>query len=77
MPRELSPGLKILWVWTLGTAAVLVTSVVRTRMRDMENLINTEQQQPQPQQRDTAADTETLMEDTSTQSNELIREDKP
>ncbi|RXI02370.1 hypothetical protein DVH24_030299 [Malus domestica] len=56
---------------------VLVTSVVRTRMRDMENLINTEQQQPQPQQRDTAADTETLMEDTSTQSNELIREDKP
>ncbi|TQD94169.1 hypothetical protein C1H46_020217 [Malus baccata] len=60
MPRELSPGLKILWVWTLGTAAVLVTSVVRTRMRDMENLINTEQQQqqqPQPQQRDTAADT--------------------
>ncbi|KAM1052340.1 hypothetical protein ACFX2B_033384 [Malus domestica] len=80
MPRELSPGLKILWVWTLGTAAVLVTSVVRTRMRDMENLINTEQQQqqqPQPQQRDTAADKETLMEDTSTQSNELIREDKP
>ncbi|XP_048429221.1 uncharacterized protein LOC125472164 [Pyrus x bretschneideri] len=79
MPRELSPGLKILWVWTLGTAAVLVTSVVRTRMRDMENL--TEQQQPQPQpqlqQHDTAADTETLMADTSTQSNELIREDKP
>ncbi|KAM1160775.1 uncharacterized protein LOC126619559 [Malus sylvestris] len=80
MPRELSPGLKILWVWTLGTAAVLVTSVVRTRMRDMENLTNTEQQQqqqPQPQQHDTAADTETLMADTSTQSNELIREDKP
>ncbi|CAN6575289.1 unnamed protein product [Malus baccata var. baccata] len=74
MRRELSPGLKILWVWTLGTAAVLVTSVVRTRMRDMETLTNTEHQpQPQPQQHDT----ETLMADSSTQSSELIREEKP
>ncbi|CAN6714612.1 hypothetical protein ACFX2I_010651 [Malus domestica] len=72
MRRELSPGLKILWVWTLGTAAVLVTSVVRTRMRDMETLTNTEHQ-PQPQQHDT----ETLMADSSTQSSELIREEKP
>ncbi|CAN0859642.1 hypothetical protein LINGRAHAP2_LOCUS7720 [Linum grandiflorum] len=43
MPRETSPGLKILWFWTLGTAAVLVTTVVRTRLRDMEQLMNAEQ----------------------------------
>ncbi|BFG37348.1 uncharacterized protein Pyn_39515 [Prunus yedoensis var. nudiflora] len=76
MARELSPGLKILWVWTLGTAAVLVTSVVRTRVRDMENLMNAEQQQQQPQH-NTATDTETLLVDTSPQSSELIREEKP
>ncbi|ONI05201.1 hypothetical protein PRUPE_6G361800 [Prunus persica] len=77
MARELSPGLKILWVWTLGTAAVLVTSVVRTRVRDMENLMNAEQQQPQQQQDTTATDTDTLLVDTSPQSSELIREEKP
>lgn len=111
MARELSPGLKILWVWTIGTAAgtlsplspslishtyihtyilihilnwigyvfllVLVTSVVRTRVRDMENLMNAEQQQQQQQQHNTATDTETLLVDTSPQSSELIREEKP
>ncbi|CAH8354394.1 unnamed protein product [Eruca vesicaria subsp. sativa] len=41
--REKSPGLKILWVWTLGTAAILVASVVRTRMHDMESMMNQEQ----------------------------------
>ncbi|KAJ9176117.1 hypothetical protein P3X46_011463 [Hevea brasiliensis] len=49
MPREKSPGLKILWLWTIGTAAILVTSVVRTRLRDMEQLMNAEQQQQQTQ----------------------------
>ncbi|KDP26872.1 hypothetical protein JCGZ_18030 [Jatropha curcas] len=44
MPREKSPGLKILWLWTIGTAAILVTSVVRTRLRDMEQQMNAEQQ---------------------------------
>ncbi|XP_038878707.1 uncharacterized protein LOC120070883 [Benincasa hispida] len=44
MAREKSPGLKILWVWTLGTAAILITSVARMRMRDMENIINSDQQ---------------------------------
>ncbi|KAK7856072.1 hypothetical protein CFP56_025512 [Quercus suber] len=47
MPSEKSPGLKILWVWTLGTAAILVTSVVRTRLRDMETVMNGQQQQQQ------------------------------
>ncbi|OVA01682.1 hypothetical protein BVC80_9073g123 [Macleaya cordata] len=49
MFKEKSPGLKILWLWTFGTAAVLVTSVVRTRIRDMEKLMNTEEQQQQQQ----------------------------
>ncbi|CAN1125045.1 hypothetical protein LINPERPRIM_LOCUS31451 [Linum perenne] len=40
MPRETSPGLKILWFWTLGTVVVLVTTVVRTRLRGMEQLMN-------------------------------------
>ncbi|KAJ0236088.1 Basic leucine zipper/W2 domain protein [Hirschfeldia incana] len=43
MGREKSPGLKILWVWTLGTAAILVASVVRTRMQDMESMMNQDQ----------------------------------
>ncbi|KAF9671964.1 hypothetical protein SADUNF_Sadunf12G0105100 [Salix dunnii] len=45
MPRETSPGLKILWAWTIGTAAILVTSVVRTRLKDMEQIMNGEQEQ--------------------------------
>ncbi|XP_051119834.1 uncharacterized protein LOC127243722 [Andrographis paniculata] len=45
MWRDKSPGLKILWLWTFGTAAVLVASVVTTRMRDMEQLVNKPQDQ--------------------------------
>ncbi|KAK8960296.1 hypothetical protein KSP40_PGU006212 [Platanthera guangdongensis] len=37
---EKGPGLKILWLCTFGTAAVLITTVVRTRMQDMEKLLN-------------------------------------
>ncbi|KAJ0052372.1 hypothetical protein Pint_01245 [Pistacia integerrima] len=47
MARETSPGLKILWVWTIGTAAILVTNVVRTRLRDMQQVIDNGQQQQQ------------------------------
>ncbi|KAF5745883.1 hypothetical protein HS088_TW06G00048 [Tripterygium wilfordii] len=48
MAREkMSPGLKILWFWTIGTAAVLITSVVRTGLREMEQSLNVEQQQQQ------------------------------
>ncbi|KAK6911739.1 hypothetical protein RJ641_023832 [Dillenia turbinata] len=42
MAREKSPGLKILWLWTVGTAAVLVANVVTTRLRDMQNVINSQ-----------------------------------
>ncbi|GKV40160.1 hypothetical protein SLA2020_328200 [Shorea laevis] len=46
MAREkMSPGVKILWLWTIGTAAILVTNVVRTRIRDMEQMMNPQQQQ--------------------------------
>ncbi|KAJ0250814.1 Basic leucine zipper/W2 domain protein [Hirschfeldia incana] len=50
MGREKSPGLKILWVWTIGTAAILVASVVRTRMHDMETMMNQEQAPPKQNQ---------------------------
>ncbi|KAI3975324.1 hypothetical protein MKX01_033564 [Papaver californicum] len=48
MFKDKSPGLKILWIWTFGTAAVLVTSVMKTRIQDMEKFMYTEEQQ-QPQ----------------------------
>ncbi|CAA2989241.1 hypothetical protein CDL12_14493 [Olea europaea subsp. europaea] len=44
MWRDKSPGVKILWLWTFGTAAVLVANVMRTRIRDMEQLINAQDQ---------------------------------
>ncbi|KAJ6978166.1 hypothetical protein NC653_029918 [Populus alba x Populus x berolinensis] len=50
MTRETSPGLKILWAWTIGTAAIMVTNVVRTRLKDMEQMMNAEQQQQQEQE---------------------------
>ncbi|KAI5010506.1 hypothetical protein ZWY2020_012643 [Hordeum vulgare] len=34
-----SPGLKILWIWTLGTAAIMITNVVRTRVNDMQMIL--------------------------------------
>ncbi|KAL6516812.1 hypothetical protein OROHE_018100 [Orobanche hederae] len=56
MWKDKSPGLKILWLWTFGTAAVLVTSVVRTRMRDMEQLIDAQQDQTLHHVNDTISD---------------------
>ncbi|ESW20991.1 hypothetical protein PHAVU_005G031800 [Phaseolus vulgaris] len=48
MAREpKSVGVKILWLWTFGTAAILVTNVMRTRIRDMDALMNAEQQHQQ------------------------------
>ncbi|KAF3336320.1 hypothetical protein FCM35_KLT18906 [Carex littledalei] len=41
---EKGPGLKILWVWTFGTAAILIGSVVRTRLNDMEKILREEDQ---------------------------------
>ncbi|XP_062005296.1 uncharacterized protein LOC133722414 [Rosa rugosa] len=73
MWRDKPPGLKILWVWTLGTAAVLVANVVRTRMRDMDTLMNNTEQHHHQQQQAAAADTETLL---LPESDQVIREEK-
>ncbi|KAK4558207.1 hypothetical protein RGQ29_007817 [Quercus rubra] len=73
MPSEKSPGLKILWVWTLGTAAILVTSVVRTRLRDMETVMNGQQQQQQQQQEPISSDV--LLADTVPGSEDVGREE--
>lgn len=70
MRREKSPGLKILWLWTLGTAAIVVTYVVRTRLRDMERFMNNEQQQQQQQ-----GNAHSIMVDTLPESDEGIVED--
>ncbi|AEE27929.1 basic leucine zipper/W2 domain protein [Arabidopsis thaliana] len=65
MGREKSPGLKILWVWTIGTAAILVTSVVRTRMQDMQTMMNQNQEQaPKENQNGSAGDSSVLMDET-------------
>ncbi|KAJ8558442.1 hypothetical protein K7X08_005208 [Anisodus acutangulus] len=40
MWKDRGPGVKILWLWAIGTAGILVTSVVRTRLRDMEQIMN-------------------------------------
>ncbi|KAL4602806.1 hypothetical protein ACB092_10G080600 [Castanea dentata] len=70
MPSEKSPGLKILWVWTLGTAAILVTSVVRTRLRDMETVINGKQQQQEQ------ISSDVLLVDTVPGSEDVVREER-
>ncbi|XP_010475322.1 PREDICTED: uncharacterized protein LOC104754754 isoform X1 [Camelina sativa] len=65
MGREKSPGLKILWVWTIGTAAILVTSVVRTRMQDMQTMIDQNQEQaPKQNQNGSAGDSSVLTDET-------------
>ncbi|KAI3762308.1 hypothetical protein L1987_52733 [Smallanthus sonchifolius] len=49
MWKDKSPGVKILWVWTIGTAAVLVANVATSRVRDMNKIINThEESSPTP-----------------------------
>ncbi|KAK7323371.1 hypothetical protein VNO77_26843 [Canavalia gladiata] len=59
MREPKSPGVKILWLWTFGTAAILVANVMRTRLREVETLMNAEQQQ---QQHDAATTDSTLVD---------------
>ncbi|XVE62175.1 hypothetical protein DITRI_Ditri06bG0097400 [Diplodiscus trichospermus] len=67
MAREKkSPGLKILWLWTIGTAAILVTNVFRTRLRDLEQIMNSQQQQQE------GAITDSVPVDTALESDEGI-----
>ncbi|KAK3441321.1 hypothetical protein EUGRSUZ_B01417 [Eucalyptus grandis] len=75
MAREKSPGLKILWLWTFGTAAVLVTSVIRTRMQDMEQLMNAAGEPDHPPQRP-SSDAVVLLDPSSEQPGQALRDDK-
>ncbi|MBA0781178.1 hypothetical protein Gotri_002127 [Gossypium trilobum] len=72
MAREkTSPGLKVLWVWTIGTAAILVTNVMRTRLRDMEKVMSAQQQQQE------GVTPDSVILDTLPESNEgIVREVK-
>ncbi|OWM86140.1 uncharacterized protein LOC116210062 [Punica granatum] len=73
MAREKSPGLKILWLWTIGTAAVLVTFVVKTRLRDMERFMNAQEDQS-PHQHPSARDS--IILDTQPGPDEARPQDK-
>ncbi|WVZ87540.1 hypothetical protein U9M48_034163, partial [Paspalum notatum var. saurae] len=39
-----SPGLKILWIWTLGTAAIVVGGIVRMRVNDVQKILREEEE---------------------------------
>lgn len=39
-----SPGLKILWIWTLGTAAIVVGGIVRMRVNDVQKILLEEEE---------------------------------
>ncbi|PHU00794.1 hypothetical protein BC332_30581 [Capsicum chinense] len=73
MWKDRGPGVKILWLWAIGTAGILVTSVVRTRLRDMEQLMNAQQQNPGPTDAPLISDND---DHQSLNSEELIREEK-
>ncbi|KAJ1695961.1 hypothetical protein LUZ63_012659 [Rhynchospora breviuscula] len=66
---EKSAGLKILWVWTLGTAAILITNVVRTRLHDMDKLLRREEEAqaaapaPAPAPASSASPSDTILKD--------------
>ncbi|RAL47534.1 hypothetical protein DM860_011272 [Cuscuta australis] len=62
MWKDRGPGVKILWLWTIGTAAVLVTSVVRTRLQDMGPQFSNDPQR-RPQNHEAAAESETIADD--------------
>ncbi|KAJ0438082.1 hypothetical protein HanRHA438_Chr16g0759431 [Helianthus annuus] len=48
MWKDKSPGVKILWVWTIGTAAVLVANVATSRVSDMNKIINVPEESSSP-----------------------------
>ncbi|GMG99937.1 hypothetical protein Nepgr_001777 [Nepenthes gracilis] len=68
MFRDKPAGVKILWLWTIGTAGVLVTNVVRTRLKDLDKIMNAGQQSDIP--------TDSAVMVDSLSSDEILREDK-
>ncbi|TMW87549.1 uncharacterized protein LOC107017119 [Solanum pennellii] len=73
MWKDRGPGVKILWLWAIGTAGILVTSVVRTRLRDMEEFMNAQQQTPGPIDSPAISDND---DHQSLNSEDFIREEK-
>ncbi|KAH0683067.1 hypothetical protein KY290_021653 [Solanum tuberosum] len=73
MWKDRGPGVKILWLWAIGTAGILVTSVVRTRLRDMEQFMNAQQQTPGPIDSPATSDND---DHQSLNSEDFIREEK-
>ncbi|KAK4721805.1 hypothetical protein R3W88_012038 [Solanum pinnatisectum] len=73
MWKDRGPGVKILWLWAIGTAGILVTSVVRTRLRDMEQFMNAQQQTPGPIDSPAISDND---DHQSLNSEDFIREEK-
>ncbi|KAH0679561.1 hypothetical protein KY284_020646 [Solanum tuberosum] len=73
MWKDRGPGVKILWLWAIGTAGILVTSVVRTRLRDMEQFMNAQEQTPGPIDSPSTSDND---DHQSLNSEDFIREEK-
>ncbi|KAE9584854.1 hypothetical protein Lal_00024279 [Lupinus albus] len=69
MRKDKSPGLKILWIWTFGTAAILVANVVRSSVRDMETTLGN----AEPQQHNAASTPDSSL---LSPSDHVIPEDK-
>ncbi|KAK3143469.1 hypothetical protein QOZ80_4AG0300710 [Eleusine coracana subsp. coracana] len=58
-----SPGLKILWIWTLGTAAIVIGGVVRMRVNDMQKILREEEEAAAATSAATAASNERVLKD--------------
>ncbi|CAO2832580.1 unnamed protein product [Amaranthus hypochondriacus] len=43
MWKDKPTGIKILWLWTIGTATILLTCVSKNRINDMEKIMNQKQ----------------------------------
>ncbi|KMT14766.1 hypothetical protein BVRB_4g075320 [Beta vulgaris subsp. vulgaris] len=69
MWKDKPTGIKILWIWTIGTAAVLLTCVSRTRVRDMEKLMDQKQHHHQQQQQGLSS-VDTVLVDSSLPSDD-------
>uniref|UniRef100_A0A7N0U6U5 Uncharacterized protein n=1 Tax=Kalanchoe fedtschenkoi TaxID=63787 RepID=A0A7N0U6U5_KALFE len=73
MAREKkSPGLKILWAWTLGTAAILIASGVRSSMREMEAMMQSDEKQKQLADR---LNDSVVIDDAGFQSEGFVKDD--
>ncbi|KAL8171841.1 hypothetical protein V2J09_023645 [Rumex salicifolius] len=68
--KDKPPGLKILWIWAFGTAGIMVTSVMRSRMQEMEKMMKVAEEQQNALQEGSGE------VDSSSSSSEVILDDK-